>query len=107
MDSSVSVARNCTEAWEAVVQASGTHKNYSWQHNTESALKQGAEYITDSEGDSGGNNSCNENSPEACKTCYCSHDIDADENDDTLCEDGDEPLKLKGSCSFGLREATL
>ena len=28
-------------------------------------------------------------------------------DDDTLCEDGDEPLKLKGSCSFGLREATL
>jgi hypothetical protein len=42
----------------------------------------------------------------ACKTCYCSHDIDADD-DDTLCDDGDEPLKLKGSGSFGLREATL
>jgi hypothetical protein len=110
MDSSMSVVRNCTKAWGAVVQACGTHKNYSWQENTKSALSQGAEFITDSERDSGGNNSCNENEPEVCKTCYCSHDIDADDDDDdddTLCDDGDEHLKLKGSCSFGLREATL
>lgn len=109
MDSSMSVVRNCTEAWGAVVQACRTHKNYSWQQNTEFALNQGEEFIADSEQDSGGNNSCNENGPEACKTCYWSHDIDADDDDDddTLCDDGDEPLELKGPCSFGLREATL
>jgi hypothetical protein len=94
MDGSISVGRNCTAAVVAVVKAPGTLKNYSWQQKTDRFCpistsrkhhRQRARFCR--------NHSCDENRPEACKSYYCSHDIDADDddNDDTLCDDGDEP----------------